>query len=489
MPTLQPLRIFNFGGLSTTKHPQQIGDNESPDLLNVAIRDGTIRTRPGTSEEGSSSGTDANLGLFEYRKENGDLFYVRCQGGSIQYKTPSGAWTTLKTSLSTSAKWAAAVANDYIYLMNGVDTPQRWNGTDASTTAVATVKNGNACAWKYDRLIVEEGSKMWFSDEGNPESFPGTNWFWCGKQDGGVIQQILAGPLSVVLLKDTGRFQWHGGVNSWQGPQRVSDYGSLGPNGACVLPSGDIWYIGRHGIRKARETGDELMSGKIAGTLKNLAWTHSDDFAAAYFDNYVIFAAAASGAGYPDHWLLFDLIRGEWTWWDLKAATLLPTVDGDKKPVLLFGNSAGNSKTYKLGDQDGAESTFNDDGAAINAYYATKPFDLQRPDKLKRWKKLFYSFIQQETDYYVTLSTNENDSGWVNHLVPIGPQADLQYDEGHLYDTGLQYQDAAKKEGILKEMRTGWCRTLQLKVSHNTANQPFHLLALAPHYKIKRSIR
>lgn len=494
MPQPTPLRIHDFMGLETSKHPQKIGWNRSPDLLNVVLRDGTVRTRPGTTEEGSSSGTDKNLGLFEFRKTDGTVLYVRCQGGKIQKKAPGAStWDDLKTGLSTTAKWSAAVANNNIYLMNGVDTPQKWDGVAGSTTAVAAVKNGTTCAYKFERLVVggvaSDESSMWFSDAATPESFPSTNFFYCGKNDGGTIQEVLAGTASITITKQTGRFEWYGGTSVAQGPRKVSEYGTEGIRTAVVLPDGDIWLIGKGGVRRTRQFTDELVSGDVTGTLAGIDWSKLSQFATAVHDNYVLFAYTRLGQTVNDRVLIYDLIRRTWILWSLNAATLLSTQDSVGAPALIFGNATGNSKSYKLGSADGAENTFNDDGAAINAYYKTKQYDLQAWDKLKKWKKWFYLFVQQNTNYFATLGYNIDDTGFTNYLVGLGPESSLQYDEGNVYDTGLNYQDATKKEGFVLGFRTPWARTIQFKVSMNAANQPFHLLGMTPHYRVKRSIK
>lgn len=487
----QPLIINRFGGLNTSLHPEQIGDTESPDLLNVIIRDGTVRTRPGTSEVGSTTGTAKTLGMFEYRKENGNVFHVRCQDGKIDYRTPSGAWTNLKTGLSTTAKWSAAVANDTLYLINGTDTPQKWNGVDGSTSDAGSVKNGTACAYKFDRLIVvgvsSDPSQMWYSDPGSPESFPATNFFYVGRKDGGKSLQVLAGPFNVTITKDTGRFEWNGGVGVNDGPKRVSDYGSIGLRSAVVLPSGEVWHVSRHGIRRTFGTTDELVSGNLDGTLRALNWNVAADFCAGYFDSYVLFGVAKAGSTYPDRWLAYDLVAKGWLLWSLEVSAFLATVDSSGKPILIFGNASGTSKIMQLGDPDGAENTFNDLGAAIDAYYATKQFNMALPDRQKMVRELLYSFRRQDSAYLATVSFRAEDNAWIDYQVPLAPSSVHKYDSGLTYESGIKYQDQTKMEGAVPGFTTDWLRTFQAKVGINAANQPFRLHQLAGQYRIKRT--
>jgi hypothetical protein len=492
MTKLQPLIINRFGGLNTAQHPEQIGDTESPDLSNVIIRDGTVRTRPGTSEVGSTTGTDVTKGLFEYRKSDGSVFHVRCQGGKIDYRTTSGAWTNLKSSLSTTAKWSAAVANDLLYLMNGTDTPQRWNGTDAATTAVAAVKNGTTCAYKFDRLIVigvaADPDAMWFSDPGTPETFGASSYFYAGRKDGGIPLQIVAGPFVVTILKTSGRFEWYGGVGLNDGPRRVSDYGTVGPRSAVVLPSGDVWLVSRQGIRRTNGTTDEAVSDKIIGTLEGLNWNLAADFCAGYFDRYVIFAVAAAGATYPNQWLLCDLAAGGWLLWTLGASCLLPTVGSTGTPILLFGNASGNSKIMQLGDADGAESTFNDLTVAYSAYYTTKQFDCGYQNRQKKFRKLLASFTRQTSAYYATVSCQTDGMALTDYLFQLAPSSVIKYDSGLKYESGIKYADQAKMEGFVQGFTTGWVRTAAFKVGTTVANNPFRLHQLVPHFRVKPSI-
>ena len=120
-------------------------------------------------------------------------------------------------------------------------------------------------------------------------------------------------------MKDNGRFEWYGGIGTTDAPRKMSEFGAVGPRASVMLPSGETWMFTRSGIRRQFSTSDELMSPQIVGTLKNLGWDQSKDYAAGFFDNYVFFSVtSAPGIPYPNQWLVYDVIAGAWIYEKLK---------------------------------------------------------------------------------------------------------------------------------------------------------------------------
>lgn len=132
------------GGLNTSKSPDLIRENESPDMMNMNYDDGSVPTkRPGLARSTASSwGTTPIRGMYEYWKIGASTpIFLVAWGGKIWSYDPA---TDTKTSLMSSPATIADVRtgfftmNDTCYIYNGTEYCQ-YTGTGTVTAVVGKV--------------------------------------------------------------------------------------------------------------------------------------------------------------------------------------------------------------------------------------------------------------------------------------------------------------------------------------------------------------
>lgn len=119
------------GGLNDKFAPSIIGNNESPDCLNVIFSAGAVETRKGVSKVNTTAvGTFACDGIYSYRRSDGaesmcvffgDFMYTL--SGTTFYTVPSA-----QSVFTHGARVAAEQDENYIFVCNGNTTPYKYNG-------------------------------------------------------------------------------------------------------------------------------------------------------------------------------------------------------------------------------------------------------------------------------------------------------------------------------------------------------------------------
>lgn len=119
------------GGLNSKYAPSIIGDNESPDCLNVIFNAGAAETRQGTTAVNTTAvGSFACDGIYSYRNNSnaesmcaffGDLMYTL--SGTTFYTVPSA-----QSVFTHGTRVASEQMENYIFFGNGSVLPYKYNG-------------------------------------------------------------------------------------------------------------------------------------------------------------------------------------------------------------------------------------------------------------------------------------------------------------------------------------------------------------------------
>ena len=138
MPPEQTYQIpCNRGGLTADPNIDMI----PPEMLlvpsrNLNIHENGWKSRGGTSIAFTGYGGAQIMGQFDYHKADGTQFLVTTTTDGKIWKDDS---TTIKTGLTVGKYSVFVVMNDEVYIFNGADVPQVWNGVAAGTSDLADI--------------------------------------------------------------------------------------------------------------------------------------------------------------------------------------------------------------------------------------------------------------------------------------------------------------------------------------------------------------
>ncbi len=135
----------NRGGWNANPNTDLIPAESMSEAININLHNGGRETRGGTEEVNGTpiSGAPRIMGIFQFRKKNGNTFIVTATtDGKIQKDYA----TDLKTGLATGKFSSFVVFNDHLYICNEADMPQKWDGVSTSTYPIGGVPHpATAC--------------------------------------------------------------------------------------------------------------------------------------------------------------------------------------------------------------------------------------------------------------------------------------------------------------------------------------------------------
>lgn len=161
-----PLMLNNFsGGWNPRDAPSEIGDNESPDCINVTLDErGGVVKRNGLIYLGSGTGlVNSPKNFFAWT--SGNLFVVQ---DGVDLKTTSNfvSYTTIKT-FSTSDRCAMCDFNNHLVIVHPIDGVFSWDGTAFGTLKSGTIPapgSGSYIAPKGNCIAVWQ-NKVWIAGD------------------------------------------------------------------------------------------------------------------------------------------------------------------------------------------------------------------------------------------------------------------------------------------------------------------------------------
>ncbi len=132
--TVQLLGASSFSpGLRLDVDAFQLGDGESPDLLNVDLdpRGGVALRRAVTAANQSSLFTTPIHSLFDFAKTDGTEQILVGSGLHTYFGTGS-TFTSIGTVWTVTSRQRATSFADALYIQNGTDAPRKWTGSAVS---------------------------------------------------------------------------------------------------------------------------------------------------------------------------------------------------------------------------------------------------------------------------------------------------------------------------------------------------------------------
>jgi hypothetical protein len=384
-----PVSYFDYsGGRNTRDAPYLLTEKQCRDQLNVHTSlSGDIEKRTGfvqlaTVSGAPVSGTGVHT-LFPANTSTKSLLGVASTAtkDKIFKMTTAGTATVLKSELTANTRWWFAQADvnageGPIFGLNGVDTPQRWNGSAASTSDwVATTgtvpKKAKFLTYFSSRLWALEGSRLWYSgitgSTPDPMNWDTENYVDLDPNDGqegtgiGIVGSYLVvfKPRKVYVVYDPIT-----GANR----QVSHEIGCIAPRSIVQTPIGLLFLSEDQGVCVTDGETVKPISEEIEPDLREVASSPTTAaLAAGILDGERYQLSISLGGTQNDHTLEYDLQNKSW-WLHDCASNQFALLDPGGTPQLYSADPSAARV-----DRAFVAGTFADHGAAYvgGSYWAS----------------------------------------------------------------------------------------------------------------------
>lgn len=410
------------GGLNLRDSYEVMQPTQAYDLLNVTFDErGGVAQRDGFSEFAPKSGSPLVIGEANTRFDSMSPFYTT--GGTKHLVC--GAGNRLEVYDTTgaivgSARTTGVTANPHyfcrfggptaqvIFVANGTDTIQRWDGSSWSNTgytgftpdgrflAVTPWDNRLVNAYFANGVAGDNPSTVRFSNPSVPTTFETDNWVDVNPGDGEPIMGVATFDNYVIVFKETRFFVFYGTSLDADGNPEFNyraveaGKGLVAPGALCVGPDG-VYFLAQDGVYRTNggypQLVSELLNPLFVGESPDLYSGNTINFGSIskarmlYHNQQVYLAVPTGSSSFNDRLLVFDPRDGWWTVWDIQAAAMASFKIGSS-PELVFSYADGYKRIGRVQsgiDADAARSSgasttifsfiktaFNDFGSVIH---------------------------------------------------------------------------------------------------------------------------
>jgi len=506
MALQSPLRTFEhktFLSMIDKDDPQGIANYRAANIENWIIRNRSqLEMRDGLTARGTSPSA-TNLGSIEFIQSSASgqsKYLLRVVDGAgdtakFQHSTDGSTWTDVSGGGSKSSEqiWSFVQANNFIYGVNGTDTPIKYDGSTVST--VSAIPNGVAIEWWRNHMWIlgnkSVPDRLYFSNPNDPETWGGSDFVNVNLGDGSPGSGLKGvGGSTGRMFVGKERSVWYvtGFDSSDFAITPLTYEHGIASHQSMVSVGNEVWAIDLEGnIRGLYRTTEDvpfsaIKSKEIPNTIAGLNRAAIKKTTAIFYDNYAMFFVPNGVDSHNSLVLVWDTLSNEktggwtkFTGWSIARATIFHQT----RPILFLHDSrTGNGQTYEW-------TGTSDNGLAITAKYETKIYDHGVPERRKKWKfayqfapvigsvtTRFYTSIDR---FYYTLVDTVNLAGTGDAQWDVA-----QWDVDKFGSEGF----VRKKINFASGGATSKGYSLQVKLEGESSTTKLKLRQFTIHYRI-----
>lgn len=197
------------------------------------------------------------------------------------------------------------------------DAAPTWATATAGTAQNVTPENCKYCIIHEERMFTAGDSnyksRMYFSDDANPDYFPITYFIDVRADDGDEITGIITslGLLNVFKTNTISKYYTEGSVTTdWYASNVFSIIGCSAPYSIVNTPLG-IFYLNRSGLYRFTGQYSQLVSDAITPEIRDIKKTSLNDVSGIYHNNEyrITYTSNQTGSSYNDKVLIYDTVR------------------------------------------------------------------------------------------------------------------------------------------------------------------------------------
>jgi hypothetical protein len=401
--------------------------------------------------------------------------------GTKFYEDVSGTWTDRTGAITISNdNLVQAInhqqgANKYAIYVNSTDAPWKWTGSGNAAVLGGSPPVFSSIAKYHDIIFGSRNESVYFSDEGDPETWDTSKWVIPFDKD--VVRVIEHGDKLVVLMDDhIGSIQGYGYLDFVAEENEIRTFGCAGRlavTNAIFKESTDVLAVlSRDGLYLVDKSfgfqkifGHRYLVNFSQASLSKAALTFSRD------DNLLYIVIPSSTSTENDYLILVDMLTGAfWPGPSIHANYI--------RSIAAMRDDNGVEYVYFI-DNNGYSYKFNRDtinyhtgsaAQAIDARYKTKKYDLKDVHKFRRAVML----ADADGDWNINMSigfgltTTDGTTGAINLL----DSADLLTTSFTLGSSTLGGSSYIFKylSGV-----AGFGRYFDITFENNVLDQDFHI--------------
>lgn len=439
-------------GLNNLVSPSLIDNKEFSDMQNMEYDEGgVIRKRAGYVAAGNSLAAARGLGTFSTESSN---YMVTIDGTTLKYRT-SGNWSSATGDTFTAGKDTSFTqARLKLFVWNGQDGGAYFDGS--AVTRPGTMPKAKFSVYYQNKHIAAgvdgQPSRLYISnltnaadftvttggtqpqpdstndsENGNPNVpgatvFAGTpalteaNVLDIRKNDGdkitalGVFQDVL------IVFKERSIFQVTFDSSGNPTVTPVTYATGCVSHKSVVNIENDISFMSREGHRVLGNEPQfftairtQVLSIRIQPSMDAINKQYYSRCNGVYFDNKYILAYPVGSSAISKTMTYDRRFQAYSLWTNFNAQAMIRYIDSSNNEDLYFLDDGG-TQVYKR-----VAGTYNDNGAAIEAYVVSKAQDLGNPDITKFWVDL--RLIFRRLSGQITFTVYQDDGVTVGTAV------------------------------------------------------------------------
>lgn len=510
-------------GLNNLVSPSLIDNREFSDMMNVEYDEGgVVRKRFGYVTAGNA--LTAARGLGNYRTESLNQL-ITIDGTALKYRT-TGSWNTATGATFTAAQDTSFTqARLKLFVWNGTDGGAYFDGS--AVTRPGTMPKAKFSIYYQNKHIASgvdgQANRLYISNiaaaddftvttggtQPQPDSttdaengitnvpgasvYAGTpalteaNVIDVRKNDGDKITGLGIFQDVVIVFKERSIFQLT--FDSSGNPTLTPITYATGcvSHKSIKAVENDLYFMSREGLRVLGNEPQfftairtQVLSIRVQPTVDGIAKAYYNRCNAVYFDNKYIMAFPTGSSSSITRALTYDRrFQAFCLWKNFNAQDMVKYINTSNEENLYFLDDAG-TQVYMR-----EAGTYNDNGAAIEAYIVSKAQDIGNPDITKFWVDLRLIFRRISGE--VTLTVYEDDNADVGTAV-IGTGSSRGMGLNMLGSFGLGSDGetdttstviADNPEAIVLNLDS---RVIKYKIYNNRVNENFVFLGMVYAY-------
>ncbi len=266
------------GGLNTYLDSLLIKDSESPDCNNIIFDNKNIlESRKGTILKGTVPANGQILSSYEFSQINGVRWYI-LQCSSMIYATEDFVtYVLVVSSLSTFYPCNFVAYQDKLYIFNGIDNINVWDGV--KTNIYTFIPKGKYAIVSDNILYVcgvaGQPSVVFYNDISlSPLDASAWNDLYSvsiNEDDGDIITGITLSQGRKIIFKKRGTYKLLGlTIDDFVVRNISNKYGCLDNKSIQEYKNSGIIFLSQDGLRILSGDTVELLSGRIYDEFKNI---------------------------------------------------------------------------------------------------------------------------------------------------------------------------------------------------------------------------